>query len=204
MRCPEILITIPDQQNIYSFEGIDGSGKSTQVSRVQLALAQRGVEAGTAASPSSNLLGTFLRENLHKLEAWQRHSLFVMDMADILIKSANLNPGRIILWDRYIDSNVVSNKDTSPEEAARWVASLPVPRKTFFFDISPEEILKKRVESVHDHSADTEWQQLKYDRYKELAARDSQRIVTIDANQEREIITQIISEVIYSDIQQRK
>jgi dTMP kinase len=200
MKYPEILIDIPSTQRMYTFEGIDGSGKSTSVHLVQQEIINHGVDAVAVASPSDTILGRFLRENLRNLEPWQRHTLFVMDMAGIIQRQSTENPGAILLWDRYIDSNIVSNKDTTPEESAKWVACLPLPRKTFLYDIKPEVVISQRAESAHDHSMDLGWQQLKHDRYLALAQEQPDRIVTIDATQDRNVIAQKVARVILNDL----
>ncbi len=200
MKYPEILIDIPQNQRMYTFEGIDGSGKSTSIRLVQQTINSYGVDAIAVASPSDTVLGKFLRENLRKLESWQRHSLFVMDMASIILRQSTENPTAILLWDRYIDSNIVSNKDTTPEESAKWVACLPLPRKTFLYNIKPEVVISQRAESAHDHSMDLEWQQLKHDRYLALAQQQPDRIVTVDATQDRHVIAQKVARIILDDL----
>jgi thymidylate kinase len=94
----------------------------------------------------------------------------------------------------------VSNKDTSPEESAKWVACLPLPRKTFLYRIEPEVVIKERPESAHDHSMDIEWQRLKHDRYLILAQQQPERIVTIDATEDRYVIAQKVTRVILDDL----
>ena len=200
MKYPEILIDVPANQKMYTFEGIDGSGKSTSIRLVQQEIVSHGVHAVAVASPSDTALGRFLRENLRSLEPWQRHTLFVMDMAGIIRRQSAENPDAILLWDRYIDSNIVSNKDTSPEDSAKWVACLPLPRKTFLYDIKPEVVVSQRAESAHDHSMDLGWQQLKHDRYLALAQQQPDRIMTVDATQDRHVIAQKVTRVILDDL----
>jgi len=200
MKYPEILINTSINQKMYSFEGIDGSGKSTSIQLVNKELINHGIESIPVSCPSGSIIGKFLRENLKNLEPWQRHSLFIMDMVDIIKRENEKNPNSIILWDRYIDSNIVSNKDTSPEESAKWVACLPLPRKTFLYKIEPEIIIEQRAESAHDHSMDIEWQHLKYDRYLTLAQQQPERIVTIDATEDRYVIAQKVTRVILDDL----
>lgn len=200
MNNPELLVNITPNQKMYSFEGIDGSGKSTSIQLVNSELINLGYESTVVACPSGSIVGKFLRENLKKLEPWQRHSLFMMDMVDIINNEHERNPNSILLWDRYIDSNIVSNKDTSPEESAKWIACLPVPRKTFFYKIDPEIILRDRPQSMHDHSMDIKWQNLKHQRYLDLAKKNSNRIVTIDATEDRLVIAQKVTRIILDDL----
>lgn len=200
MRYPELLIDIPQNLKIYSFEGIDGSGKSTGIQIVKQRLLSFGVDSTVVASPSNTLLGKFLRENLKNLEPWQRHMLFVMDMVGIIRRQTMENSKSVLLWDRYIDSNVVSNKDTEPEESVKWIECLPTPRRTFLYDITPETVIRERIESVHDHSMDLVWQRLKYERYHQLVKQDPERIIVVDATQGRETIAEVITDIIVNDL----
>ncbi len=194
MSYPEIRFTVPDHQDMYSIEGIDGAGKTTQANRVGHELIRHEISVATLTNPSNTPLGKFLRENLGTLPSWQRFTLFVMDMLDVLSRSSYKD---IIIWDRYIDSTIVSNSDTHPDLAALWVNQLPRPKHAFFLDIDPISVLKKRSGSLHDHSLDISHQKLKYSRYKELISRNPDRFTVVDGSLPEAVITErIASEIV--------
>lgn len=195
---PKLHITIPEDLIMFSFEGIDGSGKSTQVNRVAEALTTNGLEAVILTSPSDRLIGKFIKANLKALHPWERSALFLMDQIATLRKYEGKNS--VLLWDRYKDSDIVSNKDHTPEESALWVACLPNPLRTFLLDINPLTIAQKRQESAHDHSNDLEWQRLKYERYHTLAQQNAARFRVINADRNMEDITKEIVAQIMEDI----
>lgn len=184
----ELLTTIPTDKRLFSLEGIDGSGKSTQSKLVTRELIHKGVDVERLASPSASPLGYYLREHLRTMRPWHRHALFVMDMITLLQDTSN----DVVVWDRYIDSNIVSNADTTPENSAKWVEALPKPELTFLLDLKPEDVVRLRGRSSHDHSEDLDWQQLKHTRYHRLAEAEPERIIVLDAKERVESLTDTI------------
>lgn len=187
---PQIIVDIPRQKEMFNFEGIDGVGKSEQRDRVIPVLDGLGIKAKAVSAPSTTAVGAFLRENLRTLQPWERSNLFVLDMIRTL--KDNEDYDGILIWDRYKDSNIVSNKDMAPEESARWVEELPDPLKTFLLDMPPQDIVSKRGESLHDHSLDIEWQELKRHRYYDLVEKEPERFIIVNADQDKEIVTTTI------------
>lgn len=94
-----------------SFEGIDGSGKSTQIDRLAETLRQRGYEVTTVREPGGTPLGERIRHLLldPDTEAGPRAELLLFSAAraqlvDDVIRPA-LQNGSIILADRFFDSS---------------------------------------------------------------------------------------------------
>lgn len=91
------------------FEGIDGTGKTTQVQRVAEALRKKGYTVHTTAEPTSAASGKLLRAFLGGKERstpWAAASLFLADRInhntdpeDGIIR--HLSDGDIVLCDRY-------------------------------------------------------------------------------------------------------
>ncbi|MEK7855062.1 MAG: dTMP kinase, partial [Acidobacteriota bacterium] len=93
-----------------TFEGIDGSGKSTQLRMLAGALRQRSVDVITTCEPGGTPLGRRLREAFLETEETvapiAELLLFAADRAqhvELLIKPA-LNDGRTVISDRYADA----------------------------------------------------------------------------------------------------
>lgn len=151
-RFPTIRIQVPTPKVHFSLEGIDGVGKTTQFIRLERELLSRSIPVQMGKSPSPSPLGEFLRHNTGSLRTWERNTLFLMDMIAIL--KDNEGTGRVLIWDRYKDSNRVANKDMTLEEAEESVSFLPETARTFLLDLDPEIIIRTRQDSLHPHSID--------------------------------------------------
>lgn len=197
-RLPVIPVEVPTPKAHFSLEGIDGVGKTTQFSRLEKELIARGVPIQLGKSPSPTVLGEFLRHNMGELKTWERNALFLMDMIAIL--KDNEGSGKVLLWDRYKDSNRIANKDMTLEEAEESVACLPETNRTFLLDLDPEIVISSRKESLHGHSLDLDWQKEKRKRYLDLAERDKPRIVVVDASKGEEEITGFIASSVIKDL----
>ena len=193
-----LQVDVPVPEAHFSLEGIDGVGKSTQFIRIEKKLILNNISLQTGKSPSSTPLGEFLRSNMGNLKTWERNSLFLMDMIGIL--KDNEGSGKVLLWDRYKDSNRIANKDMTILEAEKSVAILPETTRTFLLDIDPEIIIASRKESLHGHSLDLDWQREKRQRYLSLAERANPRIIVVDATAKIDSITEFISQSIIKDL----
>jgi dTMP kinase len=99
----------------FSFDGIDGVGKSTQVRLLESALRARGLEIELCRDPGSTPLGERIRDVLLANDATtpiSRHSEMLLYMAaraqlvEQIVRPA-LEAGRIVIADRYLLANVV-------------------------------------------------------------------------------------------------
>jgi dTMP kinase len=98
----------------FSFDGIDGAGKSTQMQLFVDWLQARGLDVVTCRDPGSTLLGEQLRDILlHKSEipiCRRAEMLLYMasraQLVDQLIQPA-LEQGKIVVSDRFLLANVV-------------------------------------------------------------------------------------------------
>ena len=94
-----------------SFEGLDGSGKSTQVERLRAALAADGREVVTAREPGGTALGEQIRELvLHgdEMTPWAEALLYAAARAELVAEviAPALERGADVVVDRYLDSSV--------------------------------------------------------------------------------------------------
>jgi dTMP kinase len=145
-------------------EGLDGSGKSTQIDLLKKRLEEKGIHHRYIHFPRLNkglygeLIAEFLRgeygsvKDVHpKLVAL----LFANDRAEHLTEITRwLNNDFIILCDRYVNSNIAFQcaKTENAEEKERlkkWILDfefnsnkLPVPHQSFFLDVSFDFISK--------------------------------------------------------------
>jgi dTMP kinase len=92
-----------------AFEGIDGSGKSTQVKLLTEKLEEAGLKVYTTFEPTDSPMGKIIRDVFnHRMEADERTvaALFVADRLDHLLNKTNgilkkLEEGFTVITDRY-------------------------------------------------------------------------------------------------------
>jgi dTMP kinase len=186
----------------FSFDGVDGVGKSTQIRLLAEALRQRGREVLTCRDPGSTALGERLREILlnHHGTPIHRRSEMLLYMAsraqlvEEVIRPA-LAVGQIVLSDRYLLANVVYQAHAGgliPDDVWRvgyvTVAGV-MPRLVFLLDM-PAERAASRIQRAPDRM---EAQGLEYlERVRQgfliEARRLPQQIVVIDADRSAEAI----------------
>ncbi len=95
-----------------TFEGLDGSGKTTQVELLQARLEAEGREVVTAREPGGTALGEQLRALvLHgdEMTAWAEALLYAAARAELVaeVVAPALARDADVILDRYLDSSVV-------------------------------------------------------------------------------------------------
>ena len=139
------------KKNLFiAFEGIDGSGKSTQVKLLTEKLETAGIKVYTTCEPTDSPIGKIIRDIFsHKMEADHRTiaGLFVADRLDHLLNKTNgilkkLEEGYTVITDRYYFSSYAYQ---STHMDLDWVikanslsANLLRPDLNIYIDISPE------------------------------------------------------------------
>lgn len=132
----------------FSFDGVDGVGKSTQIRLLAEVLRERGREVVTCRDPGGTALGERLREILlnHHATPIHRRSEMLLFMAsraqlvEEVIRPA-LADGKIVISDRYLLATVVYQAHAgglSPDDVWR-VGEVTVggimPKLTFLLDM---------------------------------------------------------------------
>ncbi len=127
------------------FEGIDGTGKSTQLHLLEKYLLHKGYEVVTTREPTDGMYGKIIREhftNRNALSREQELSLFLDDRKDHVDKllSPALKDGKIILCDRYYLSTVAYQGAAGfdPMDLIKRNNFAPKPDIAFLFCASPE------------------------------------------------------------------
>lgn len=143
------------------FEGIDGSGKSTQIERLAKKLTADKFDVYQTFEPSDGPVGTLVRDMLKgKVEIDQRTiaSLFAADRTDHLVNKRNgiadkVGNGQIVLCDRYYFSSYAYHSQYVDMD---WViqsnvinADILKPDLNIFIDVDPEACFK-RLEKRQD------------------------------------------------------
>ncbi len=130
---------------LIAFEGLDGSGKSTQVERLESALRTDGHDVLGTREPTPGPIGQRIRSmarSNQRLDPEEELHWFVEDRrehVEALIRPA-LAAGRVVLCDRYFLSSVAYQgaRGLDPEEILRdSEASCPVPDLALLFALEP-------------------------------------------------------------------
>ncbi len=137
------------------FEGIDGTGKSTQIKLLEERMKLVGRSVYSTFEPTNNLFGKIIRDIFsHKIDADQRTiaSLFVTDRLHHLLNNEDgillkLSEGFDVISDRYYFSSFAYH---SVHTDMNWVVqsnaqSIDLLKAdiTFFIDIAPIESMKR-------------------------------------------------------------
>nr|WP_315487110.1 dTMP kinase [uncultured Undibacterium sp.] len=192
-----------------SFEGIDGAGKSTHISFVQEALAQRGVKVISTREPGGTPLGEALRglllkEKMHlETEALLMFASRREHIAQVIQPA--LDAGTWVISDRFTDATFAYqgggrkldlNKLNALEQ---WVHPHLQPDLTLLFDV-PIDVARTRLDATRILD---KFEQEKSDffndtrnEYLRRAAEFPQRIKIIDSTRDIETIQQELLEII--------
>lgn len=130
------------------FEGLDGSGQSTQAALLVDFLNQQGINAFLTKEPTDMEIGKLIRRILKKEisvspEALQR--LFTADRADHLdavIKPA-LSEGKWVISDRYFFSTFAYGFMNTPMDWLIRINQFLMPDLTFLLKVQPKICLKR-------------------------------------------------------------
>jgi dTMP kinase len=183
-----------------TFEGLDGSGKSTQVELLAAALQQRGHEVVATREPGGTDVGEGIRDLvLHgpEMTPWTEAALYAAARAELVeevIRPA-LQRGASVICDRYIDSSI-AYQGIARELGVGRVLELNLaavrgllPDRTFLLQLDPEQARARqtgkpdRIEREEDA-----FQAAVEEAYRGLAAIFPQRIVKLDGLAEPEAI----------------
>jgi dTMP kinase len=198
-----------------TFEGIDGSGKSTQLRMLSGALRSRGVDCLTTREPGGTPLGRRLREAFLETEETvapiAELLLFAADRAqhvELLIKPT-LQEGRIVISDRYADATFAYQGagrgflETTVNQIIELATGGLKPDLTLFFDISEETaIARMRTrtevgENVNRMDVETaEFYSSVRAAYLTIAEKEPERFRVIDANGSVEEIQARVLEIV--------
>lgn len=139
------------KRNLFlALEGIDGSGKSTQIKMLEQHLISAGHKVYATFEPTDSAIGSLIRKIFrHEMEADHRviAGLFVADRLNHLLNKENgvlkkLEEGYTVLTDRYYFSSYAYHSVHMPMnwviEANAMSASLLKPDLNIYIDISPE------------------------------------------------------------------
>lgn len=195
-----------------TFEGPDGSGKSTQRHRLVAWLRRRGLTVSETREPGGTPLGDRLRELILDL-----NSPTATPLAMALLYSASraqlvesvirptLEAGHVVVADRYVDSTLAYQGYGFglDEEALRSLNCFATgglqPDVTIYVDIPPDVGAARRRDRGEEDRLDSGSRAF-HERvragYRQLIDRDPSRWIEIDGNTSPEAVERAIIEVI--------
>jgi dTMP kinase len=205
-----IKMSISPKGTFITFEGIDGSGKSTQAKLLLDYLNENGKTAILVREPGGTriseeirqvLLSTDRRELTHRTEALLMTASRAQLTDETIIP--NLDAGKNVIADRYIDSTVAYQGGGRGIEIA-WLHQLNqfatdrlLPNITFFVDILPEEAARrKHTESDRIEEGGMNLQNRVREVYMSLAEKEPNRIIVMNGYESTDEIHQKIIEEI--------
>ncbi|MHB2022266.1 MAG: dTMP kinase [Mycobacteriales bacterium] len=190
-----------------AFEGIDGSGKSTQVARLADWLKASGRSVVVTREPGATALGARLRELLLLPGA------VVSPRAELLLYGADraqhvdqvicpaLDKGQVVVSDRFVDSTIAYQGGgrglpaSDVSRVARWAAGGVVADLTILLDLDPKVALQRRSGPADRLEAeDLDFHTRVRQRFLDLARYRTHRYLVLDANLPEEEIEARIRE----------
>jgi dTMP kinase len=193
-----------------TFEGIDGSGKSTQSRLLADTLRAEGKEIVQTREPGGSPGAEEIRALLvegepHRWSAETELLLFTAARRDHLEKTIQpaLDAGKIVICDRFADSTRVYQGAARGElrETVDALHKLMIGREpdlTFLIDMDPELALTRGLarRSGEDRFEDfgTDFQSRLRDGFLALAVANSDRFVVIDGNRDQAVVAAEIAD----------
>ncbi|WP_456414654.1 dTMP kinase [Oceanithermus profundus] len=192
-----------------SFEGPEGSGKSTQAARLAARLRARGVSTVLTHEPGGTELGREVRRwLLHQGAAMSPEAEFLLYSADRAehvrtVLEPALAAGSFVICDRFVDSSYAYQGYGRGLDLA-WLRSVSDgilrgvrPNLTFLLDLPPERGLARLAGRDRLEGESLTFHRRVREGYRSLAQSEPERFVVLDAElPEDELEARIAQEVI--------
>lgn len=181
-----------------TFEGCDGSGKTTTMERVAEILKEKGLPVSTTREPggvpiAEQIRNVILDNKNTAMDIKTETLLYAASRRQHLFEKVEpmLNDGKLVLSDRFVDSSLVYQgyaRGVGIDEVAK-INEFAIdgiwPDVTYFLDVKPKDCLDRihKDASHEENRLDLEklsFHEKVYDGFKLLLAKYPQRIVAVD------------------------
>jgi dTMP kinase len=201
-----------------TFEGMDGSGKTTQLQQLAITMRAHGYDVLTTREPGGTSLGDKIRSLLldkgnetTPMDKRAELLLFCASRAQLVheVILPHLQQGGIVLCDRYIDSSLAYQGFGLGLDLEvlgtllGFATDSLLPNLTLYLDISPEEGLRRRAagslfgeEFNRIDDLDLEFHHRVYKGYQWIAEQAGARWHSLDASQTPEQVQQQIVRIV--------
>ncbi len=181
-----------------TFEGLDGSGKTTQIRLLEDYLKKKGFEVVTTFEPGGTAIGKKIRDIL-----LDKNNLSISGKAETLLFQASraelvsaviapaLEQGKIVICDRFFDSTLVYQGiarglgEKEIMDMSMWAADGLVPDITILLSAKVAKVEKRLKESSKDKDRieleEEHFKEKLYKGYLGLAGRNKKRFEVINA-----------------------
>jgi dTMP kinase len=180
-----------------TFEGTDGSGKTTQIKLLEEYLKNKGYEVVLSREPGGTKVSELIRELIldpanTEIAPLTEMILYAASRAQHIaqIIKPSIEAGKIVICDRFVDSSY-AYQGFGRGIDLRLIADVNrvaidgiSPDITFFLDIDPETAIKRRIIATGADRIEQEkldFHKRVYDGYKKMSLLFPDRITTIDA-----------------------
>jgi dTMP kinase len=205
-----------------TFEGIDGSGKSTQLKLLASFLAEAGCDVLLTREPGGTPVGNRLRSALldaqEEVDPLTELLVFAADRAQHVrrVLRPALATGRVVFSDRYADATTAyqgAGRGFSPELIAEIIALATEglrPDLTILFDLPVEDSAtrtRRRMNGkLHGDRLDAETPDFHLrvrEAYLNIARTDPERVKIVETNQPFEVTHERVKEIILPFLRSR-
>jgi dTMP kinase len=179
-----------------SFEGIEGSGKSTQIDLLESHLKELGYKVAKLREPGGTLMGEkirdiFLQDTSEKVDPITEAFLLYASRKhlDQNFLREKINQGYVVIADRYSDATVAyqcfgKGLEKDFIDLIHNSSNLLTPNLTFYMDISAE-MSRERISDREMDRMESESVEF-FDRvrqgYLQIASENPERVISLDAN----------------------
>jgi dTMP kinase len=186
-----------------TFEGVDGSGKTTQAKLLVEALRTEGREVVATREPGGTRLGEQVRKLLLEgveLTPWAETTLFAAARAELVerVIAPAVKAGSVVVCDRYIDSSLAYQgigRGVGLErvlELNLLVTGRLLPARTFLILVDPAVAHARRKTADRIEREGEEFHRAVDSAYRALAKMFPDRIVTVDGSKAPERVAEEI------------
>jgi dTMP kinase len=199
-----------DRGYFISIEGPDGAGKSTQIKNIIKYFSEKSIDIVFTREPGGTDIGEKIREII-----LDKENVAMCDMTEALLYAAsraqhvhekirpNLDKGRIVLCDRYVDSSIAyQGYGRELGEPVKVINDYAIaglkPDVTILLLLNPEEgrgrISNTEKDRLEIEKAD--FHQRVYDGYIEISKKESNRFHMVDASKDIESVKNDIYKIL--------